>query len=125
MNNFMEDTFFQIMAIPFNIAFFAIILDLIRFLVSKKKHGSENKTFKKITEILMGISMMMILFTCAALYVDMYTMFLVGIRSFSFWIKFDWPIELLFLCSVIYVIYLVWKPQATKNNNQKGKIIND
>lgn len=41
-------------------------------------------------------------------------MFLVGIRSFGFWIKFDWPIELLFLCSVIYVIYLVWKPQVTE-----------
>lgn len=31
-----------------------------------------------------------------------------------FWIKFDWPIELLFLCSVIYVIYLVWN---LKNNS--------
>lgn len=110
----MEDTFLKILSVPFNIAFFTMILDLIRFLVSKKKHGGENKTFKKITETLMGISMMMILFTCAALYIDKYTMFLVGIRSFGFWIKFDWPIELLFLCSVIYVIYLVWKPQVTE-----------
>lgn len=113
MNYFMEDTFFKIMTIPGIISLFSIILNLIRLFVSKK-HGIENKTFKKITKTLMGISMTMILFTCAALYIDMYTMLLVGIRSFIFWIKFDWPIELLFLCSVIYVIYLVWN---LKNNS--------
>lgn len=112
MNNCMDAMVFKFMIFPCIISLFSIILNLIRLFVSKK-HGVENKTFKKIAETLMGISMMMILFTCAALLIDSYTMLLIGIRSFIFWVKFDWFIGLLFICSVIYVIYPVWNP---KNN---------
>lgn len=80
---------------------------------NEKKQSDGINTFEKIAKTLMGISMMMILFTCAALLIDFWTMPLVGIRSFTFWVKFDCPIELLFLCSAIYLIYLIWNP---KNN---------
>lgn len=47
---------------------------------------------------------------------------IIGIRSFIFWIKFDWLIELSFLCSVIYVIYLVWNPKNNSDiKNKKSK----
>lgn len=114
MNSFMNVMAFKIMMFLCIISFFSIILNLIRLFISKKKQADEINTFEKITKTLMGISMMMILFTCAALLIDSYTMLLIGIRSFIFWVKFDWPIELLFLCSVIYLIYLIWNP---KNNS--------
>lgn len=113
MNNCMDAMVFKFMIFPCIISLFSIILNLIRLFISKKKQADETNTFEKITKTLMGISMMMILFTCAALLIDSYTMLLIGIRSFIFWVKFDWFIGLLFICSVIYVIYPVWNP---KNN---------
>lgn len=121
MNNFIDDMFLKSMIIMGSISLFSIILNLIRLFVSKKQ-GVENKKFKKITDTLNAITLLIILFTCTASLIDLYTMPLVGIRSFIFWIKFDWLIELSFLCSVIYVIYLVWNPKNNSDiKNKKSK----
>lgn len=120
MNNCMDDMFLKSMIIMGSISLFPMILNLIRLFVSKKQ-GVENKTFKKITDTLNVITLLMILFTCAALFIDSWTMILIGIRSFIFWVKFDWPIELLFLCSVIYSIYLIWNPKNNSDIKIKSK----